>query len=94
MARQITWTPQAREEYSVLITYLLDMFSDGVAERFTDRLANVLKSLETMPHIGRPHPRFTAIRQVIIRPYTVLCYVKLTDQIVIVNLLDSRTSPS
>lgn len=94
MARQIVWTPQARDDYSNLVSYLLDNFGDKLAESFTDRLASVLKSLEVMPFIGKSHPRFTAIRQVIIKPYTVLCYTVLVDQIVVINLLDSRNNPT
>ncbi len=90
MARQVIWTPQAREEYLDLVSYLLDAFGDAIAEKFTDRLAQVINSIEAMPLMGRAHPTMSSIRQIVVRPYTVVCYIVLPDQIIIVNLLDSR----
>lgn len=87
---EIVWTSQAREEYSDIISYLLDTFDDAVAEKFANRLDGVLNSIQTMPYMGKEHPILRAIRQVIMRPYTIVCYVVLPEQIVIINLLDSR----
>lgn len=92
MDRQIVWTPQAQEEYSDIISYLLDTFDDAVAEKFTNRLSSVLSSLQTMPYMGKEHPVMRAIRQVVMRPYTIVCYTILPNQLVIVNRLDSRRS--
>lgn len=90
MARQVIWTPQAREEYRDIVSYLLDAFGDVIAEKFTDRLAQVLASIEAMPSMGRTHPILRSIQQVVVRPYTVVFYIVLPDEIIIVNLLDSR----
>ncbi len=92
MVEQIVWTPQAREEYHDIVSYLLDTFDDLVAEKFTNRLDGVLNSIQTMPYMGKEHPVMHAIRQVVMRPYTIICYIILPNQLVIVNLLDSRRS--
>lgn len=91
MAREIVWTAQAQEDYRAVVSYLLDAFSDEVAEKYTDRLFNVLNSIVAMPEMGRQHPQLSAVRQVIMRPYTVVCYLALPDQITVVNPLDSRS---
>ncbi|MBC3787636.1 type II toxin-antitoxin system RelE/ParE family toxin [Spirosoma utsteinense] len=91
MAREIAWTSQAQEDYRAVVSYLLDTFGDEVAEKYTDRLFNVLNSIAAMPQMGRQHPQLSAIRQVIMKPYTVICYLVLPDQLKIVNLLDSRS---
>ena len=55
MARGIVWTAQAQEDYRQVVNYLLDAFGDEVAEKYTDRLSNVLNSIVAMPQMGRQH---------------------------------------
>gem|GEM_PF-4084880 len=43
-----------------------------------------------MPYIGRKHTELSAVRQQIIRPYTVLFYMVLPTQLVVINLRDAR----
>lgn len=94
MAREIIWTAQAQEDYRQVVSYLLDAFGDEIAEKYTDRLANVLNSIVAMPQMGRQHPQLSAVHQVIMKPHTVVCYLILPDQITVVNLLDSRSEKS
>ncbi len=91
MARQITWTPQAQEEYRLIVSHLLDVFGDKVTEDYTDRLAKVIDNIALLPDMGRMHPQMSAIRQVVVRPHTVVCYLVFPAQITVVNLLDSRS---
>ncbi len=90
MAREIVWTSQAQEDYRDVVSYLLDTFGYDVSEKYTERLFMVLTSIANMPQMGRQHPQFSAIHQVIMKPYTVVCYLIMPENITVVNLLDSR----
>jgi plasmid stabilization system protein ParE len=90
MALEIVWSLEAKEDYRATVNYLLDHYSDEVAERYTDKLFDALETLAQMPHIGRKHSELSAIRQQIVRPYTVVFYMVLPTQLIVVNLRDSR----
>ncbi|TAE23115.1 MAG: type II toxin-antitoxin system RelE/ParE family toxin [Cytophagales bacterium] len=90
MALQIIWTEEAKEDFRHTIDYLLDAFGDVVAETYTDKLYNTVETLAQMPFIGKRHAQISAIRQQVVRPYTVVCYTVVADYLVVVNLNDSR----
>lgn len=74
MALEIVWSAEAKEDYRTTVDYLLDNFSDEIAERYTDKLFDALETLSQMPYIGRQHSDLSAIRQQVVRPYTILYY--------------------
>jgi len=90
MALEIIWSSEAKEDYRTAVDYLLDHFDDEVAERYTTNLFDALETLSQMPYIGRKHTELSAVRQQIIRPYTVLFYMVLPTQLVVINLRDAR----
>lgn len=94
MAREVVWTPEAQEDYRDTIAYLIDQFGKEVATKYTQKLFDAIETLLKMPHIGRVHAEFSAMRQQLVRPYTKISYVVLPDMLVIVNLKDSRSGKS
>ncbi|KAB7733227.1 type II toxin-antitoxin system RelE/ParE family toxin [Rudanella paleaurantiibacter] len=90
MALQIIWTDEAKEEFRQTVAYLLDAFGDEVTEKHTDKLYHTLETLSQMPFIGKRHAEVPAIRQQVVRPYTVVCYTVVEEFLVVVNLKDSR----
>lgn len=90
MAFEVAWTDEAKEDVRTTTFYLLDHFGDATADRFTDELAAALRRLEAMPHLGKRHPEMNAVRQWVVTPLTVMCYVIARNEIVITNVLDAR----
>lgn len=90
MAFKIEWTDNAKENIRDITSYLLDNWSFEVAERFTDNLIEQTIRLEKMPFLGKKHPELDAVRKLPISPYNVLFYTILKDEIIILNILDSR----
>lgn len=91
MAREVIWTPEAQEDYRDTVSYLIDIFGNEVATKYTQKLSDAIETLLKMPSIGRTHSEFNAIRQQLVRPYTKISYVVLPELLVIVNLKDSRS---
>lgn len=88
----IVWSDAAKENYRHIALYLLDAFGFGIADRFTDTINNKLRILETMPFIGRQLDTLTAVRKLPLQPYNMIYYAVVERQVIILNILDSRTS--
>ena len=90
MDYQIVWSEDAQENYRAIATYLLDVYSFEVADRFTDTVANKVLLLEKTPFIGRRLENLSAVRKFPVGPYTMLYYAVIEKKVVILNLLDTR----
>ena len=90
MAYQIVWADDAKANYRTITVYLLDAFTFDVADRFTDLIANKLRILEQMPFIGRRLDDMTSVRKLPLQPYNIIYYAVVGDQVIILNILDSR----
>ena len=90
MAHQVVWTDDAKANYRAITEYLLDAFSFEVADRFTDLIADKLRILEQMPFIGRRLDSLTSVRKLPLQPYNVIYYTIVGEQVIILNILDSR----
>ncbi len=90
MAHQIVWADEAKENYRAIVEYLVDTLPFDIADRFTDLIADKLRILEQMPFIGRRLDDLTAVRKLPLQPYNTIYYAVVGEQIIILNILDSR----
>lgn len=90
MDYQVIWSEDARENYCAIATYLLDVHSFNVADRFTDTVADKVLLLEKTPFIGRRLETLPSVRKFPIEPYTMLYYAVVEKKVIILNLLDTR----
>ncbi|GAB3738248.1 type II toxin-antitoxin system RelE/ParE family toxin [Spirosoma lituiforme] len=88
----VVWAEAAKENYRNIALYLLDAFGFTIADRFTDTVNNKLRILETMPFIGRQLDTLTAVRKLPLQPYNIIYYTVVERQVIILNILDSRSS--
>ena len=86
----IAWSEEAKENYRRIALYLLDAFGFSVADQFTDTINDKLKILERMPFIGRRMDKLTAVRKLPLLPYNMIFYAVIEQQVIILNILDSR----
>lgn len=86
----IVWSADAKENYRLIALYLLDAFGFAVADRFTDIINDKLRILEQMPFIGRRLDGLTAVRKLPLQPYNMIYYTVVEQQVIILNILDSR----
>lgn len=86
----VVWSDDAKENYRTITLYLLDAFGFDTADRFTDSIAVKLRILEKMPLIGRRLDTLTAVRKLPLQPYNTIYYSVVDQQVIILNILDSR----
>ena len=90
MAFKISWTDNAKENIKDITNYLLDDWNFEVAEKFTDNLIEQTLRLEKMPFLGKEHSELDAVRKLPVLPHNILFYTILREEIIILNVLDSR----
>lgn len=90
MAYEIVWTNASRENYKDIIDSLLDKWSFEVAEEFTSKIIDRLTLLEMNPYLGTSHPEITSMRKLLIPPHNYLHYTVVNQQVILLNIVDSR----
>jgi addiction module RelE/StbE family toxin len=90
VAYEVVWTPAAQEDYRQIIDYLLDKSNDDAAERFTNILFKDLTILESMPYIGRPHSKMSAVRELVTSSRYILFYTVLRQEIILLNIINTN----
>jgi plasmid stabilization system protein ParE len=90
MAYEIIWTSASRENYKDIIDSLLEKWSFDVAEEFTNKIIDRLTLLEMNPYLGTSHQEITALRKLLIPPHNHLYYTVANQQVILLNIVDSR----
>ncbi|MCU0468348.1 MAG: type II toxin-antitoxin system RelE/ParE family toxin [Arcicella sp.] len=90
MAYEIVWTDTSRENYRDIIDSLLEKWSFEIAEEFTIKIIDRLTLLEMNPYLGTSHPEITSLRKLLIPPHNYLYYTVVNQQIILLNIVDSR----
>ncbi len=87
---KVVWSADAKENIRDIFDYLLDNWSDAVAEKFTDNILALTLQLETFPYSGKPHRIMSAVRQLILKPHNIVYYTILDNTVYILNVIDGR----
>jgi plasmid stabilization system protein ParE len=90
MAYEIVWTSASRENYRDIIETLLEKWSFEAAEKFTSKIIDRLTLLEMNPYLGTAHPEVTSMRKLLIPPNNYLYYTVVNQQVILLNIVDSR----
>ena len=90
MAYEIIWSKDARENYRDIIDILLERWSFEVAEEFSDKIIERLELLEMNPYLGTSHPEISSLRKLLIPPNNYLYYTVVNQQVILLNIVDSR----
>ena len=90
MAKEVIWSPNCKENYKDIIEYLLEKWSFEIALNFTTQLEDWLEILSKNPYIGIENPTFTSVRKLLIPPHNQLVYTVVGNQIILLNIIDSR----
>ena len=94
MAYEIVWSKDARENYRDIIDVLLKRWSFEVAEEFSDKIIDRLELLEMNPYLGTSHPEISSLRKLLIPPNNYLYYTVVNQQVILLNIVDSRRNIS
>lgn len=91
--RKVIWSPKAVKDYSIIIEYLLTVWTIKEVQRFIDKVMSVLTTLEN----GDIEFRKIGIKDyhiIVIQKHTSIIYRKVShDDVQIVRIWDNRRNP-
>lgn len=92
MAYKISWSQTVQEDIRLILDYLLEVWGDKTADRFSDYLLEVSQLLEKHPFVGRRHDVIKAVREFRVKPHYLIFYtvIEKQEEILILNLIDAR----
>lgn len=93
MALQIEWTPNALQDYELVVNYLLKEWATNVANDFISGLEERVYNLSLFPNIGIASSKEPSIRSILITKHNKLFYQVHSTKIVILNIFDTRKDP-
>jgi len=93
MIFNVTWTLNAREDLKQIIQYLEKNWSTTDVDNFRDKLFQRIDILSKWPAIGRASDKDPSIRRIVITKHNLLFYEIENDEIVILNIFDTRQDP-
>jgi plasmid stabilization system protein ParE len=90
MVYEIVYTPQFEEDFTNLMNYLVEEWSNKVAKEFSIQLDDLINTLSKMPFIGKKSLQNSLIRGITVTDKNILYYTVLDNQIILLSLVDTR----
>lgn len=93
MALKIIWTANALEDYKRVIDYLVEEWSAGIAERFSENVQARLETLSNYPFLGIASTKDLSVRSISVSKHNRLYYRVTPSSIDVLDLFDTRQNP-
>lgn len=94
MARRIIWTQNANNDLHQLSKYLKEEWSKEIAQNFNKKLFMRIELISKFPHLGKPSIKSPSIRKIVITKHNSLYYLVDKENIVLLNIFDTRQNPN
>ena len=94
MAKSIVWNKRARTRFDQIISYLKSDWNENVTRNFVVRTYQLVELLADYPDLGTLEDESRNIRGIILTKHNILFYRYTEDEITILNIFDTRRSPS
>jgi plasmid stabilization system protein ParE len=90
----VKWTvfhsKRSEDELEQIRAYLHDEFGKASARKFLEKIDKAIRKIESQPESNPPTKKHKSLRRCSIKPYTVMFYQIVLDEIEIVAIVDSR----
>jgi plasmid stabilization system protein ParE len=90
MVYEVIYTPQFENDFIELMNYLVNNWSNNVAQEFGNQLDDLILTLSKMPFIGKKSFQNPLIRGITVTNKNILYYSVLDNQIILLSLIDTR----
>jgi plasmid stabilization system protein ParE len=90
MVYEVIYTPQFENDFIELMNYLVNNWSNNVAQQFGNQLDDLILTLSKMPFIGKKSFQNPLIRGITVTNKNILYYSVLDNQIILLSLIDTR----
>lgn len=93
MAQRVIILKRAEQKVKQVYAYLLENWSEKVADEFYKKFQNTIHFISIHPQIGRPSAKQPGIRRKLVTRHNCIYYRIKDDSIIIINILDTRRNP-
>jgi len=93
MAQRIIILKRAENKVKKVYEYLLENWSEKVAEEFYTKFEKTIHRISLYPQIGHPSAKRPDIRKKLVTKHNCLYYRIRKDKIIVINMLDTRRDP-
>lgn len=93
MAQRIIILKRAEQKVKKVYAYLLEKWSEKVADEFYKKFEKTVHTISLQPGIGRPSTKKPGIRRKLVTKHNCLYYRIKDDSVIIINMLDTRRNP-
>jgi plasmid stabilization system protein ParE len=90
MVYEVVYTPQFEDDFVDLMDYLIENWSESVAQQFGNQLDDLIQTLSKMPFIGKKSFQNPLVRGITVTDKNTLYYSVMDKQIMLVSLVDTR----
>jgi plasmid stabilization system protein ParE len=90
MVYEVIYTPQFENDFVYLMNYLVNNWSNNVAQQFGNQLDDLISTLSKMPFIGKKSFQNPLVRGITVTNKNILYYSVLDNQIILLSLIDTR----
>jgi len=81
---------RSEDELEQIRTYLQDEFGKASAKKFLEKINKAIRRIESQPLSNPPSKKHKSLRRCSIKPYTIMFYQIIQDEVEIIAIVDSR----
>lgn len=93
MPYKIIWSPQAEQTYIKILEYLFEKWTEREAEKFAERVEQVLNYLQKNPEMYSHSKSHNSYRAVLTQQTTLVYRLKEESTIELITFWDNRQDP-
>jgi plasmid stabilization system protein ParE len=93
MIKHVKWSDDAIETVERIKKYLVENWSELVADNFVNEIESKIEVLKQFPEIGRPSEKDKGVRKIKVAKHVVLYYRDKKRILEILNFFDQRQHP-
>ncbi len=86
----LTWSPKAKEEYVLLLSYLREWYGTDAALRFLEQTEKVVEGIAVFPYSYPTSDKVISLRKAVITKQSSLFYRVTNSKIEILHFWDNR----
>lgn len=93
MAKRIVILKRADRKIKKVYSYLVEQWSEKVANEFYEKFDTAVKLISRYPEIGYPSSKKPDVKRRLITKHNCVYYRIKKDKVIIIDLLDTRRDP-
>ena len=90
MRWKVFHSKRSEDELEQIVSYIEDEFGKTAARKYLGKIDDAITRLETQPYSNPPTKKHKTLRRCLVKPYTILFYQIVLDEVEIVAIVDSR----